>query len=86
MRIASLIDTEDMVERVVRDLGLWEEGYASLRSSTLDSWLDGLTSGPLLSLCAHGNARFRLQTPGQRLRRSKVISHQSEAIFYQLLA
>jgi len=25
-----------------------------------------LTSGPLLSLCAHGNARFRLQTPGQR--------------------
>jgi hypothetical protein len=25
-----------------------------------------LTSGPPLSLCAHGNGRFRLPTPGQR--------------------
>jgi hypothetical protein len=29
--------------------------------------------GPLLSLCAHGNARFRLPTPGQRSGGPKAI-------------
>jgi carboxylesterase len=31
-----------------------------------------------LSLCAHGNARFRLQTPGQRPGGPKAISYQYE--------
>jgi hypothetical protein len=30
-----------------------------------------------LSLCAHGNARFRLHTPGQRPGGAKAISYQS---------
>ena len=33
---------------------------------------------PLLSLCAHGSARFGLHTPGQRPGEPKVISYQSE--------
>ena len=40
-------------------------------------------NGPLLSLCAHGNARFRLQTPGQRSGGPKAISYQPKAISYQ---
>jgi hypothetical protein len=32
--------------------------------------------GPLLSLCANGNARFRLHTPGQRPGGPKAISYQ----------
>jgi hypothetical protein len=35
-----------------------------------------LTSGPLLALCAHGDARFQLQTPGQRPGGPKAISYQ----------
>jgi hypothetical protein len=34
---------------------------------------------PLLSLCAHGNARFRLQTPGQRPGGPKAISYQYQS-------
>jgi hypothetical protein len=34
-------------------------------------------AGPTSSLCAHGNARFRLQTPGQRPGGPKAISYQS---------
>ena len=35
-----------------------------------------LTFGPPFALCAHGNARFRLQTPGQRRGGRKAISYQ----------
>jgi hypothetical protein len=37
----------------------------------------GKKPGPLLSLCAHGNARFRLKTPGQCPGGPKAISYQS---------
>ena len=109
MRIVSLIDEEDVIERILRHLGLWQEGGACIPAPTRGrndprsvarrplqtpnrSWRSppAETSGsaqvrlctpcsaapspparvrlpgPLLSLCAHGNARFRLQTPGQR--------------------
>ena len=114
MPIVSLIDEENVIERSLRHLGLWQErGCAcipaptrrakrpSIRGSTTPSptttpnrsWRSPpaetsgsarvrfspalfsgpqssgggcLTSGPLFPLCAHGNARFRLHTPGQR--------------------
>jgi hypothetical protein len=34
MRIVSLIDEEDVVERILRHLGLWQEGCACIRART----------------------------------------------------
>jgi len=46
MRIVSLIDQEDVIERILRHLGLWQEGVRvhsgtdSPGETTLDPWLD----------------------------------------------
>ena len=46
MRIVSLIDEEDVIERILRHLGLWQEGGACISGTdppgetTLDPWLD----------------------------------------------
>ena len=44
MRIVSHIDEDDVIERILRHLGLWQEGGAALRhrpaKTTLDPWLD----------------------------------------------
>jgi hypothetical protein len=123
MHIVSLIDQEDVIERILRHLGLRQEGVRAFRhrpagrndarsvaqrllprlrhrtgrgvlrhlkvrqrpSAPLAPLVQRppallrpcLTSGPTLSLCAHGNAPFRLQTPGQRPGGSKAISYQS---------
>jgi hypothetical protein len=46
MRIVSLIGEEDVIERILRHLGLWQEGVRVHSGTdppgetTLDSWLD----------------------------------------------
>ena len=46
MRIVSLIDEEDVIERILRHLGLWQEGVRvhcgidPPGETTLDPWLD----------------------------------------------
>ena len=46
MRIVSLIDQEDVIERILHHLGLWQEGVRvhsgtdSPGETTLDPWLD----------------------------------------------
>ena len=46
MRIVSLIDEEDVIERILRHLGLWQEGGCVHSGTdppgetTLDPWLD----------------------------------------------
>src|SRR4029453_8201998 len=46
MRIVSLIDQEDVIERILRHLGLWQEGVRVHSDTdppgetTLDPWLD----------------------------------------------
>jgi hypothetical protein len=46
MRIVSLIDQEDVIERILRHLGLWQEGVRVHSGTdppgetTLDPWLD----------------------------------------------
>ena len=44
MRIVSLIDQEDVIERILRHLGLWQEGVHCGSDppgkTTLDPWLD----------------------------------------------
>ena len=41
MRIVSLIDEEDVIERILRHLGLWQEGVrVHSGGTTLDPWLD----------------------------------------------
>ena len=46
MRIVSLIDEEDVIERILRHLGLWQEGVRVHSGTdppgetTLDPWLD----------------------------------------------
>ena len=46
MRIVSLIDREDVIERILRHLGLWQEGVRVHSGTdppgetTLDPWLD----------------------------------------------
>ena len=45
MRIVSLIDEEDVIERILRHLGLWQEGGGASGTdppgeTTLDPWLD----------------------------------------------
>ena len=122
-RIVSLIDEEDVIERILRHLGLWQEGRCVHSGTdppgetTLDPWLDdpfpdyhrtgrGVLrhlKRPAAPKCAsrtpcsaapsppaaavfdlrptfvtlrHGNARFRLQTPGQRPGGRKAISYQ----------
>jgi hypothetical protein len=46
MRIVSLIDQEDFIERILRHLGLWQEGVRvhcgtdPPGETTLDRWLD----------------------------------------------
>ena len=46
MRIVSLIDEEDVLERILRHLGLWQEGVCvhcgtdPPGETTLDPWLD----------------------------------------------
>ena len=45
MRIVSLIDEEDVIERILRHPGLWQEGCVHSgidqpRETTLDPWLD----------------------------------------------
>ena len=46
MRIVSLIDQEDVIERILRHLGLWQEGGRVHSGTdppgetTLDPWLD----------------------------------------------
>ena len=124
MRIVSLIDEEDVIERIRAISGSGKRGCAciaaptrrakrpSIRGSTTLPRLRHRAGrgvlrhlkrpaapesasrtpcsatpsppaaavfdfrAPLLSLCAHGNARFRLQTPGQRPGGPKAISYQ----------
>jgi hypothetical protein len=40
MRIVSLIDEEDVIERILRHLGLCQEGMSVPDETTLDPWLD----------------------------------------------
>ena len=41
MRIVSHIDEDDVIERILRHLGLWQEGCACIPAPTrLDPWLD----------------------------------------------
>jgi hypothetical protein len=48
------------------------------RDATIDERWRSSYERSLSPLCAHGNARFRLATPGQRLGRPKAISYQSQ--------
>ena len=134
MRIVCSSNQEDVIERILHHLGLWQEevrvhcGSDPPGETTLDPWLDdpfpdydaepvmalsaterpatpkcvsrtpcsaapsppapvldfrahfGTHTAYNLSLCAHGNARFRLQTPGQCPGGPKAISYQSQRL------
>jgi hypothetical protein len=64
MRIVSLIDEEDVIERILRHLGLWQEGVRvhsgtdPRGETTLDPWLDH----PFPDY-ESGSARVRLSHP-----------------------
>src|SRR4029453_14052940 len=76
MRIVSLIDQEDVIERILRHLGLWQEGVRVHSGTdppgetTLDPWLDDpfpdYDTEPVVGFSpaeTSGTARGRLSHP-----------------------
>ena len=71
MRIVSLFDQEDVIERILRHLGLWQEGVRvhpgtdPPGETTLDRWLDDpfpdYDTEPAMAFS--GSARVRLSHP-----------------------
>jgi hypothetical protein len=87
MRIVSLIDEEDVIERILRHLGLWQEGCACIPAPTRRAKRPSIRGSTTPSPTTTPNRSWRSPPPERRQRPSAPLApvvHRPPALRRQL--